>query len=107
MGITCEVSGPGRLPSGVTHIPFEIPLKPKSNRALYETYQGVYVNISYGLRCDIKRSFLSKDLQKYQQILMQYKSGYNVGTNIPIKNSRGPVHFELSPATLTSGGAGK
>lgn len=107
MGITCEVSGPGRLPSGVTQIPFEIPLKPKSNRVLYETYHGVYVNISYGLRCDIKRSFLSKDLQKYQQILIQYRPGHRIDTNIPLKDTRTPVHFELSPATLTSGGAGE
>ena len=32
-------------PSGKTEIPFEIPLKPKGNKTLYETYHGVFVNI--------------------------------------------------------------
>ncbi|KAJ8936323.1 hypothetical protein NQ318_007172 [Aromia moschata] len=90
---------------GITQIPFEIPLKPKSNKVLYETYHGVYVNISYGLRCDIKRSFLSKDLQKCQQFLVQYAPGFNACPQIPLKDSRTPVYFELSPATLSSGNA--
>ncbi|XP_018578599.1 Down syndrome critical region protein 3 homolog [Anoplophora glabripennis] len=103
---TCEVKGSDRLPSGVTEIPFEIPLKPKSNRVLYETYHGVYVNISYGLRCDIKRSFLSKDLQKCQQFLVQYRPGYNPSPEILLKKSQTPVHFELTPAKLASGASG-
>ena len=32
-------------PNGKTEIPFEIPLKPKGNKPLYETYHGVFVNI--------------------------------------------------------------
>ena len=32
-------------PNGKTEIPFEIPLKPKGNRPLYETYHGVFVNV--------------------------------------------------------------
>lgn len=32
-------------PNGKTEIPFEIPLKPKGNRTLYETYHGVFVNV--------------------------------------------------------------
>ncbi|KAJ8922342.1 hypothetical protein NQ315_004285 [Exocentrus adspersus] len=102
INLPCDVTGPGKLPSGVTEIPFEIPLKPKANKVLYETYHGVYVNISYGLRCDIKRSFLSKDLQKCQQFLIQYRPGCNPSREISVKNSRSPVHFELNPTMLTS-----
>ncbi|XP_025100327.1 Down syndrome critical region protein 3 homolog isoform X3 [Pomacea canaliculata] len=40
-----EIAKPGRLPSGKTEIPFEIPLKPKPGKTLYETYHGVFVNI--------------------------------------------------------------
>ncbi|XP_076325723.1 vacuolar protein sorting-associated protein 26C isoform X4 [Tachypleus tridentatus] len=40
-----EIAKPGRLPSGRTEIPFEFPLKPKSNKCLYETYHGVFINI--------------------------------------------------------------
>ncbi|XP_060520963.1 vacuolar protein sorting-associated protein 26C [Cylas formicarius] len=102
--IVCEVSGPGRLPSGVTEMPFQIPLKPKSNRVFYETYHGVYVNISYAIKCDMKRSFLSKDLQKCQQFLIQYKSNSPNCPQLQIKNEKS-INFEMSPSVLTSGRA--
>lgn len=107
MQITCDVSGPGRLPSGITEIPFEIPIKAKPNRVLYETYHGVYVNIGYGLKCDIKRSFLSKDLQKQQQFLIQYRPGSGVSPQTPFSQAiQKPITFEINPASLTSGGSG-
>ena len=45
---TVEVAKPGKLPSGKTDFPFEVPLDPNKSAAkmLYETYQGVYVNVS-------------------------------------------------------------
>lgn len=98
VGIACEVSGPGRLPAGCTQIPFEIPLKPKPNRTLYETYHGVFVNISYSLRCDIKRSFLSKDLQKSQQFLVQYRP--------KLKEPTKSVPFNITPSSLATGASG-
>lgn len=90
----CEVSGPGRIPAGCTQIPFEVPLQPKQNRELYETYHGVYINISYSLKCDIKRSFLSKDLQKMQQFLVQYCP--------KLMDPPRPIAFSISPASLAS-----
>ncbi|MGH0190657.1 UNVERIFIED_CONTAM: hypothetical protein FKN15_048846 [Acipenser sinensis] len=59
-----EVVKPGKFPGGKTEIPFEFPLHVKGNKALYETYHGVFVNIQYTLRCDMKRSLLAKDLSK-------------------------------------------
>ena len=46
-----EILKPGKLPSGKTELPFEVPLKPKPGKTLYETYHGVFVNIqvSFGL----------------------------------------------------------
>lgn len=106
LNVTCEVCGPGKLPSGTTQIVFEMPLKTKNNKDLYETYHGVYVNISYSLRCDVKRSFLSKDLQKSQQFLVQYWPGtHPVKTLSGVKSGK-PVNFELSPTSLSVGGAG-
>lgn len=98
MHIVCEVSGPGRIPSGRTEIPFEMPLQPKTNKTLYETYHGVFVNVSYSIHCDIRRSFLSKGLQKNQQFLIQYRPR-------PIEQPR-PVIFCISPESLVSGGTG-
>lgn len=40
-----EITKPGKLPSGKTEIPFEMPLKAKGNKTLYETFHGVFVNI--------------------------------------------------------------
>ncbi|MGH0175136.1 UNVERIFIED_CONTAM: hypothetical protein FKN15_069931, partial [Acipenser sinensis] len=40
-----EVVKPGKFPGGKTEIPFEFPLHVKGNKALYETYHGVFVNI--------------------------------------------------------------
>nr|XP_054484411.1 vacuolar protein sorting-associated protein 26C isoform X3 [Agelaius phoeniceus] len=61
---TIEMVKPGKLPSGKTEIPFEFPLQMKGNKVLYETYHGVFVNIQYTLRCDMRRSLLAKDLTK-------------------------------------------
>ena len=40
-----EIAKAGKLPSGKTEIPFEVPLKPKGNKTLYETYHGVFINV--------------------------------------------------------------
>uniref|UniRef100_A0A8C5DUD3 Vacuolar protein sorting-associated protein 26C n=1 Tax=Gouania willdenowi TaxID=441366 RepID=A0A8C5DUD3_GOUWI len=59
-----EVAKAGKIPGGKTEIPFEFPLNTKGNKVLYETYHGVFVNIQYTLRCDMKRSLLAKDLTR-------------------------------------------
>lgn len=64
---------PGKIPAGMTDIPFEFPLKPRSGRSLYETYHGVFVNIQYLVKAELKRSFLSKDLLKTQEFIVEYK----------------------------------
>ncbi|XP_023238220.1 Down syndrome critical region protein 3-like [Centruroides sculpturatus] len=68
-----EISKPGKLPVGRTEIPFEIPLKPKPNKTLYETYHGVFISIQYMLRCEMKRSILNKDLLKTIEFIVEYK----------------------------------
>ncbi|KAG7173460.1 Vacuolar protein sorting-associated protein 26C-like, partial [Homarus americanus] len=46
-----EVVKSGKIPTGQTEIPFEIPLVPRSSsKVLYETYHGVYVTVQYSLR---------------------------------------------------------
>jgi hypothetical protein len=41
-----ELSKPGKFSANITEIPFEIPLRTKSNnKHLYETYHGVFINI--------------------------------------------------------------
>ncbi|CAD5112013.1 unnamed protein product [Dimorphilus gyrociliatus] len=68
-----DILKPGRVKSGRTELPFEIPLKPRvANRPLYETYHGLYVNIEYMLMAEMKRS-LRKDLRKEIEIVVEYK----------------------------------
>lgn len=68
-----DVLKPGRVVSGRTELPFEIPLQPRvSNRSLHETYHGLYVNIEYLLVAEMKRS-LRKDLRKETEIVVEYK----------------------------------
>ncbi|XP_031220350.1 vacuolar protein sorting-associated protein 26C isoform X2 [Mastomys coucha] len=61
---TIDVLKPGKIPSGKTEVPFEFPVLVKGSKVLYETYHGVFVNIQYTLRCDMRRSLLAKDLTK-------------------------------------------
>jgi hypothetical protein len=73
LSYSVELAKPGRFPSGSTEIPFEMPLRAKQNRHLFESYHGVFVNIQYLIRVDMKRSLLSKDLQKQCEFIVEYK----------------------------------
>lgn len=90
-----ELAKPGKLPSGTTDIPFELPLKPKSGKKLYETYHGVFVNIMYTLKCDMKRSLLSKDLQKVAEFIVEYGDGCS-------RSQDKPVEFCITPESLSN-----
>ncbi|KAJ1521223.1 hypothetical protein ONE63_002909 [Megalurothrips usitatus] len=91
-----DLATTGKIPSGTTDIPFEFPLKPRSGRALYETYHGVFVNIQYLVKAELKRSFLNKDLIKTQEFIVEYKAG------LPglITAKAEPVNFKISPGSL-------
>ncbi|XP_064651224.1 vacuolar protein sorting-associated protein 26C-like [Lineus longissimus] len=93
LNVTLEVAKPGRLPSGKTEIPFEIPLKTKQGKKLYETYHGVFVNIQYLLKVDMKRSLLNKDVQKQCEFIVEYKENEE-------KAVCKPMNFTISPDTL-------
>ncbi|XP_055938782.1 vacuolar protein sorting-associated protein 26C-like [Argiope bruennichi] len=88
-----EIAKPGKLPPGRTEIPFEIPLKPRTNRTLYETYHGVFISIQYYLKCEMKRSLLNKDLQKLLEFIMEYKSQKGDSKAVP-------VNFSITPESL-------
>ena len=70
-----DVASPGKVAAGKTEIPFEFLLTARPNKTLYETYHGVFVNIQYLLRCEMKRSFLAKDLLKVAEFIVEYKVG--------------------------------
>lgn len=90
---TMEVAKPGKVPAGRTEIPFEFPLQAKGNKQLYETYHGVFVNIQYTLRCDIRRSLLAKDLSKSCEFMVHCQPQ-------KAKLQPNPVDFSITPETL-------
>ncbi|GAB0090840.1 Down syndrome critical region protein 3 homolog [Sergentomyia squamirostris] len=93
LNLQLELSPPGKLPPGKTEFCFEFPLTCKKEPAmLYETYHGVFVNINYMLKCEMRRSFLAKSVQKQQEFMIQYKP-----SDKPLGNE---VHFTISPETL-------
>jgi len=93
LNVMMDVRKPGKIPAGKTEIPFEVPLKPKQNRVLYETYHGVFVNIQYMIRVDMKRSLLNKDLQKQVEFIVEYKEQEE-------KAQAKPLIFNITPDTL-------
>lgn len=96
---TLEVRKAGRFPNGTTEIPFELPLRAKAGKKLYETYHGVFVNIMYTLRAEMKRSLLSKDLQKTTEFIVEYASG-GAAAAAAEKREEKPVEFTISPQSL-------
>ncbi|KXJ74314.1 vacuolar protein sorting-associated protein 26C [Aedes albopictus] len=89
-----DLAPSGKLPSGTTEVPFELPLIcTKEPKVLYETYHGVFVNVTYLLKAEIKRSFLAKSVAKAQQFIIQYRP-----SQPPEKKTE--VNFSISPETL-------
>ncbi|KAJ9576953.1 hypothetical protein L9F63_006479, partial [Diploptera punctata] len=91
---TLEVAAAGKIPAGKTEIPFEFPLTPRPNKTLYETYHGVFVNIQYLLKCEMKRNFLAKDLTKVAYFFVEYKPSSCE------KAIAHPVNFTITPESL-------
>ncbi|XP_075982340.1 vacuolar protein sorting-associated protein 26C [Anticarsia gemmatalis] len=108
LNTSIELAPPGKIPPGVTEIPFEMPLRARQATSpgypgLLETYHGVFVNIMYNLKCNMKRSFLNKPLYASCQFFVQYRQQ----DPAPLK----PVRCEINPATIrassTSGGGSR
>ncbi len=92
-----EVSKPGKLTGNQTEIPFEIPLKAKQiAKHLYETYHGVFINIQYLIRVEMKRSFLNKDVSKQMEINIITRPDSELAEKAIMK----PVDFKITPDSL-------
>lgn len=88
-----ELVKPGKIPHGGTEIPFEMPLRAKgSNKKLYETYHGVFINIMYTLKAEMKRPLLSKDLQKVSEFIVEFTAGEKIEEK--------SMEFTSSPSSL-------
>jgi hypothetical protein len=94
-----EISKAGKFPANKTEIPFEIPLRTKSSsKHLYETYHGVFINIQYYIKVEMKRSFLNKDLTKQIEINMITRPTSELAEKAVDK----PLDFIMTPETLSN-----
>jgi len=61
-----------------TEFPFEFELKPLEGQELYETYHGVYVNVTYILKAELVRKFIGKNLVRTLEFIVELPSGPKV-----------------------------
>ncbi|CAF0836547.1 unnamed protein product [Rotaria sordida] len=94
---TIELAKPGQMPSLKTEIPFQVQLKGRPNKPLYETYHGVFVNIQYFLRVDVKRTFLSKDMSKQIEFNIEYGPEHDLAAEKAITK---PAAFEVTSESI-------
>jgi hypothetical protein len=95
IGYAVEMKKTGKIPAGRTEIPFEMPLKAKMNKNLYETYHGVFISIQYVVKCEVKRSMLNKDLQKVVEFMIESRPS-PPSPALELK----PVTFAITPESL-------
>eukprot|EP01103_Thecamoeba_quadrilineata_P015489 TRINITY_DN4919_c0_g1_i2.p1 TRINITY_DN4919_c0_g1~~TRINITY_DN4919_c0_g1_i2.p1 ORF type:complete len:300 (+),score=36.90 TRINITY_DN4919_c0_g1_i2:2-901(+) len=95
-----EVAKAGKIPDGVTEIPFEFKLEPAQGQTLYETYHGVYVNIQYSLTCDLFRPLLSKNIQKKLEFIVEVEQKPdNIAKPAKVQIDILPAALELKKGT--------
>eukprot|EP00003_Mantamonas_plastica_P027924 TRINITY_DN6136_c0_g1_i3.p1 TRINITY_DN6136_c0_g1~~TRINITY_DN6136_c0_g1_i3.p1 ORF type:complete len:309 (+),score=67.31 TRINITY_DN6136_c0_g1_i3:38-928(+) len=87
-----EVLQAGKLPDGVTQIPFEFPLECTEDVPLQETYHGVFVNTTYLITCQMPRGMFSKDLEDNTEFLVEIPLGEEPESE--------EIKFEISPKSL-------
>jgi len=88
--ITIEKTG--KIPNGDREVPFEFLLKPLEGQELYETYHGVYVNITYSLKAEVIRKYIGKNLLRNLEFIVELPPQSQI---IPQ-----PEPFSISPDTL-------
>eukprot|EP01084_Bolivina_argentea_P316300 548234_1 len=85
------ICSPGKIPKGVTELPFEFYLKPKKNMRVYETYHGVYINVQYIITVEMLRSMLSKNIKKAMEFIVKVKCK---------EFEQNKVNFDITPEKL-------
>eukprot|EP01105_Mastigella_eilhardi_P013165 TRINITY_DN2993_c0_g1_i1.p1 TRINITY_DN2993_c0_g1~~TRINITY_DN2993_c0_g1_i1.p1 ORF type:complete len:319 (-),score=88.34 TRINITY_DN2993_c0_g1_i1:50-1006(-) len=71
VGCNIPVTPAGKLPDGLNELPFEFKLEPLTGQPLYETYHGVFINITYTIKCDLRRGMLAHDSTKTIEFLVE------------------------------------
>ncbi|KAF2069815.1 hypothetical protein CYY_008866 [Polysphondylium violaceum] len=96
MHYTINITPGGKFAPGITELPFEFELQALPGQQLFDTYHGVFVNIQYTIKCDVKRGILSKDLQKSVEFVVEVPSPASVSKELT------PVTFNVTPDSLVN-----
>jgi hypothetical protein len=92
-----KVAPAGKVPEGITDIPFEFTLSPVPGYQLHESYHGVCVSIVYNAYVLCERGVMKRALQRDVEFIVE----------IPSKNMAealadpAPINFKITPESLT------
>eukprot|EP01095_Lingulamoeba_sp_RSL-Kostka_P007578 TRINITY_DN2428_c3_g1_i1.p2 TRINITY_DN2428_c3_g1~~TRINITY_DN2428_c3_g1_i1.p2 ORF type:complete len:308 (-),score=87.01 TRINITY_DN2428_c3_g1_i1:1095-2018(-) len=89
-----DVAKSGKVPDGVTELPFEFRLEPLPDQQLFETYHGVFVNVQYTLQVEVLKGVFSKNLTHRLEFIVE------IPDPKPIVPK--PVDFIVNPDALES-----
>ncbi|CAK4090861.1 unnamed protein product [Aphanomyces euteiches] len=84
------VTGPGKVPVGISKFPFEFELDAiDAKQPLVETYHGVYVSVKYEIICDCPRGIMKKTLHHSLEFIVE----------VPLQNALpdAPEDFVITP----------
>ncbi|KAJ1448223.1 vacuolar protein sorting-associated protein 26-domain-containing protein [Pelagophyceae sp. CCMP2097] len=87
-----ELAPPGRLPDGVTEIPFEFDVVGLNGAALHESYHGVYINVCYAIALECRRGFTKTPIEGEMEFIVE----------VPTNDAppADPKTFEITPESL-------
>lgn len=95
LSTTLTLATGGHFTAGLNEFAFDVPLAAQREpHVLYETYHGVFVAINYAVRCEVRRSFLHKSLQRTQTFVVQ-----NRPAAVPTTAGE-EVNFTVSPESM-------
>eukprot|EP01123_Difflugia_compressa_P003725 TRINITY_DN15023_c0_g1_i1.p1 TRINITY_DN15023_c0_g1~~TRINITY_DN15023_c0_g1_i1.p1 ORF type:complete len:254 (-),score=55.94 TRINITY_DN15023_c0_g1_i1:111-788(-) len=72
---TVTIEKSGKVPDGTAEYPFEFDLQPLEGQELFETYHGVYVNVTYSLKSELIRKYLGKNLTRQIEFIVELPAG--------------------------------
>ncbi|EQC29143.1 hypothetical protein SDRG_13016 [Saprolegnia diclina VS20] len=84
------IIGPGKVPVGITKVPFEFELLGANPKQCFvETYHGVYVSVKYEIMCDCVRGLMKKNLHKTLEFIVE----------VPLRDALpdAPEEFTITP----------
>lgn len=88
------IASPGKIAGGHAEIPFEFAVTPLEGQNLYESYHGMFINVTYLMTCECKRGMLKEKMIRQMEFIVEVPT-----LNPPVKV---PDPFTITPNSLTN-----